>query len=118
GLGHAVTGDHVSNRVFFGTVGSILGILQNFAYALSQLADFTDFVRLIGVKMSADDSFLRMPKTECLGNGNYLVDFVYVQVSTRSIVVFEKWHDSLVPARQHSGLPGICRVKIYSRFCA
>ena len=106
--------NHVGYCIFFGPIWSKVWVFQYLGNTLPQLANFSDFLWFIRLKVAIHNSFLGMPKAIRFGNGDHFVNFIHIQIPSSSIVVFEKWHDCLVPAFEHPFFAWICWVKIDS----
>ncbi|WP_394333469.1 DUF986 family protein [Flexibacter flexilis] len=87
-LSHTVSRNHVGDYIFaFGLVWNVICIFDYLRNTLTQLTHFTDFLGFGRVIMAVYDAFLRMPKAVLFRNGNYFMDFVHVQVTTRAIII-------------------------------
>ncbi len=68
--------------------------------------------------MARDDALLRVPEAIFLRDGDYLVQFVHVQVAAGAVVVFEERAHGFVPPLQHPPLPRIGGVEVDARLGA
>ena len=119
GFRYPETGNQVGHGLFVrAALGQVRGVFHHFRAAVAQLADDADLQAFIGLDMSAHDAFLRMPQSKRFGNGDYVFELVHVQVTPRSVVIFQQRKGGFVPALEHFGAAGIVRIEIDAAFCA
>src|SRR5690606_5612151 len=88
GFGYSIACNHIGNGIFFGNIRRITTVFNYFDNALAKLPDTVYFIGIGRMEMPCKNAFLRMPNPAIFGHGEYLMNFIYIQVASGAVIGF------------------------------